>query len=198
MNRFSLASLLALVGFIAVGLAALRDASEWVAQAFFTLTLAALAFGLLGTIVRREHAAWIGFSLFGWGYFLAAFAPVLEVEIAPFLLTTKAIDTALERLNEVPPLPPELGYPTSLRNDVPSTKFVEGKWIPLSPSEIELVKDYLDKMRTRELHLGQLETSFQHGRRIGHSMLSLIAGLLGAFAGRLFARERTPAEAEAC
>lgn len=196
MGRFTLASLLIFVGLIAVGLAALRDASEWTARTTFTVTLAVLAIGLVGAIVRRRRAAWVGFSVLGWGYFLAAFAPGLKDEIAPFLLTSPALEAIFERLHHVPPLPPELGDGLDNVHGFPYTKIVNGLQFSLSPEEVQLVQGHQKRVRAHHQRMFGLTDEFRRSRRIGHSLLCLIAGLVGALAGRLLARGGAPAETE--
>lgn len=68
--RFSLASLMAALTFIAVGLAALRYASAFVASAILTLTLGVLLCSTLAALVRHgtRRNFWIGTALFGWVY----------------------------------------------------------------------------------------------------------------------------------
>lgn len=68
--RFSLASLMAAVAFIAVGLAALRNPSAFVASTILTLTVSVLLCSTLAALVRHgtRRNFWIGFALFGWVY----------------------------------------------------------------------------------------------------------------------------------
>jgi len=66
--RFSIASLLVVVLFVAVGFA-------------FTLTLAVLLTSILLAIHRTEsrRAFWTGFALFGWTYLALSLVPTIEV-----------------------------------------------------------------------------------------------------------------------
>jgi hypothetical protein len=73
--RFAIAGLMGLV--VAVGVAALRFASELWAGVLLMLTL-----GVLGAAVLAFHersgasrAWWRGFALFGWGYVVLAMGP---------------------------------------------------------------------------------------------------------------------------
>jgi len=85
--RFSIASLLLVVLFVAVGFAALRESNETWNSGDFTLTLAALLISILLAIHRTEsrRAFWIGFALFGWIYLGLSLVPSIEYR----LLTTK-------------------------------------------------------------------------------------------------------------
>ncbi len=66
--RFSIASLLVVVLYVAVGFAALRESNEIWDSGLFTLTLAALLISILLAVHRTEsrRAFWLGFALFGW------------------------------------------------------------------------------------------------------------------------------------
>lgn len=70
--RISLAQLLAIMIPIAIGLAAIASPSAFWEGAVFVLTLLVLFAAILGVIYRKggERASWLGFSLFGWGFFL--------------------------------------------------------------------------------------------------------------------------------
>ena len=92
--RFPIAGLMVAVLVVAVGLAALRDASENWAGITFLLTCGILGLAVVGTICRGngECAWWLGFSLFGWGYLVLAFWSTLE------LPTMALFDTVGSRL----------------------------------------------------------------------------------------------------
>ena len=75
--RFSLAQLMAVVLYLGLGFAALRNADRLWASATFTLSIVAISTALLGALIRRGRArpAWIGFALFGWTYLLVSTLP---------------------------------------------------------------------------------------------------------------------------
>jgi hypothetical protein len=70
--RFPIAGLMLAVLVVALGLAALRNASEVWAGVMFLFTCAVLCLAIVGAICRDgpRRAWWLGFSLFGWGYLL--------------------------------------------------------------------------------------------------------------------------------
>jgi hypothetical protein len=74
MRRISVRSLMAIVLISAIGLAALRNASNLWAGIILLLDLAALAGAVLGAAIMRgrEQAWWLGFVVFGAGYLIAA------------------------------------------------------------------------------------------------------------------------------
>ena len=68
--RFSIAGLMGAVLIAAVGLAALRNASQAWDGAMILLTYAVLGLAILCAILRgrAERAWWLGICVFGWGY----------------------------------------------------------------------------------------------------------------------------------
>jgi hypothetical protein len=75
--RVSIAGLMGVVLFVAVAVAALREASAWGAGALFALTLGAIGFAVLRAAYRTgpKRAFWAGFALFASGYLGACFLP---------------------------------------------------------------------------------------------------------------------------
>jgi hypothetical protein len=71
-RRASLITLMGLVAVVAVGLAAMKFATEWMMKGSMAIGFVALLVGTLGAAVRRS-GSWIGFALFGWTYALVAF-----------------------------------------------------------------------------------------------------------------------------
>jgi len=100
--QFSVRQLLIAVAFVAVGIAALRNANSWWMSAFWGAVPLLLAVAILLVIFRRASAQafWIGFALFGWLYFgivLVAYWPTANsprYDALAFhqLWTTKLID----------------------------------------------------------------------------------------------------------
>jgi hypothetical protein len=78
--RFSIASLLALVLIVAVGLAALHASTDAWDGGVFALILLTLHTSALLAVHRRgrERAFWMGFTLFGSAYLLASLVPSVE------------------------------------------------------------------------------------------------------------------------
>ena len=73
--RFRVAGLMGAVLVIALGLAALRDASETWAGMTFLLTCGVLCLAIVGIVCGgiAQRPWWLGFALFGWGYLALAF-----------------------------------------------------------------------------------------------------------------------------
>jgi hypothetical protein len=79
-HRLSIATLMGVVLIAALVLAALRHPGETWGGVFLLLTGAVLMLAVVGAVCRRgnERAWWLGFALFGWGYFALVFAPPQE------------------------------------------------------------------------------------------------------------------------
>jgi hypothetical protein len=89
--RFSIGGLMAVVLVLAIGFAALRNASQTWAGLMFLLTCGVLGLAVVGAVCRREaeRAWWLGFAVFGWGYMILAFWPS---ESLPELPTQALLD----------------------------------------------------------------------------------------------------------
>jgi hypothetical protein len=87
--RFSIASLLGVVLFVAVGVAALREATDGWDSGLFGMTLLALLVGVLLAASRPgdRRPFWVGFTLFGWAYLVASLIPTVEARLP----TTKGL-----------------------------------------------------------------------------------------------------------
>jgi hypothetical protein len=187
-SRFTVANILALIAVLAAGLAAMRDGSDLAARAAFTLMLGALLVGLLGAIVLRGEAAWVGFALFGWVYALATCVSPIKEEIRPRLLTTWLLDDFTERMHNIPPLPASapLRVPT-VQTGNRARKMVDGRWVTMTPAEAQMQADYLAKINHRWSRYHAKEAEINNSRQIGHLILSLIFALVGAVLGRILA-----------
>jgi hypothetical protein len=87
--RYSIASVLLVISFLAVAIAALREATDLWDSGVFTVTAGLLLASVLLAVHRtgRGRAFWLGFALFGWSYLIANLIPPIEAR----LLTTKAL-----------------------------------------------------------------------------------------------------------
>jgi hypothetical protein len=102
--RASIATLLLIVGLMAVGFAALRVSSRLWASACFSVVLLALIVSVAELIYRRgsRRAGWAGFALFGWSYFLIAFGPAPINAWRDLLVSAPALGILEEQLLEQP------------------------------------------------------------------------------------------------
>jgi hypothetical protein len=99
--RFTIAGLMGLVVVVAVGVAALRYASELWAGILLLLTLGVLGASVLAFHEREgaRRAWWRGFALFGWGYVALTMGPWATGAIAPRLPTTMGLDVLYARMH---------------------------------------------------------------------------------------------------
>ena len=101
--RFSIASVLAVIGIFAVALAALRSPSYLWANVTFSLALGALVVAIVNVSYGREvgRAYWLGFSLCGGIYFAICSMPGLRDSVCPRLATevflTSSIPTCRQK-----------------------------------------------------------------------------------------------------
>jgi len=96
--RFTIGSLLAVVLFVAIGFAALRESSDLWESGLFSLTLGVLLISILLAVHRHEseRAFWLGFALFGSVYLGLSLVPPFESRLcrtSRSLQTSTAVDT---------------------------------------------------------------------------------------------------------
>ena len=119
--RSSMAMMLVVVGLMAVGFAALRVSSRLWASACVSTALLGLVGSIAAILYRRggTRSFWVGFALFGWAYFLIAFAPPPFNALRDLLVSAPALGILEEKLLDPPPPPPKpvgrTGLPTSTR-----------------------------------------------------------------------------------
>jgi hypothetical protein len=176
--RFTIGGMLALVVFLAVSIAALREATDLWDSGVFTAALGVLLAAVLLAVHRtgRQRAFWLGFALFGWAYLAASLVPPAEAR----LLTTKG-----------------LAYPDS---KVPGRTFaysVNIRWpnpgkgntvqaLAFTPDGSDLATNQQGVVRFWNATTGVLlagpDGTTASFVRIGHSILALLLGFAG---GRL-------------
>lgn len=173
--RFSIASLLAVIAFIGISLAALRSPTQLWAGVALSGALSLLTISILAAIYRRgpRRAFWVGFSACGWMYLVLHLAPWFNSRVGPNLATTAALDFLFYRL--LPNRAPAHSTPLfwySASGDVKSLTSVQldppTAW--LSPEWND--QAFLDLDRT-------LVVSTVRYRRIGHSLFAVLAAYLG-------------------
>jgi hypothetical protein len=187
--RFSIASLLGLVVFVAIAVAGLRAASDGWDSALFTTTLAMLLVSVLLAVhsAGRQRAFWFGFCLFGWAYLVASLVPQVE----PRLVTTKGLAwldaTGLGRSQHMVEQ-----LVVALDNSINQTKTMQG--LALGPNS-RTVADSTDlgnirlwDSATEKLLSGSGGTSGNF-MRIGHTLTALVlAFLCGHLSRYIFVR----------
>jgi hypothetical protein len=180
--RFTIASLLVLVLFLALGLAALRGATDLWDSGVLGVTLALLAVSLLLAVHRTGpgRAYWLGFALFGCGYLCLSLAPSIEARLptsrALAYLDSKVSDRVVSYT---------IAYSTASANGntgMPLQAFA------FSPAVNTTVSNQAATMQIWNASTGRL-LGWQGGTaenfvRIGHSLLALMLAFLGAHFSR--------------
>ncbi len=166
MRRFSVGGLLGFVGLLAVGLAALVNATAVWVGVVFTLTVGILLAGVLGWILRgRSGGAWVGLVVFGWGFFLLGQMPGLEAHAR--LPSFAAAHWIYSKANAFPVQPPGFG-------GVPGS-------VPMTTEAAQYFNDVEDYNRLAA-----------NAPTIGHWLFILIFAQGGAVLGGLIDRGRRP------
>jgi hypothetical protein len=176
--------MLGLVLFCAVGLAAMRYASDGWASLCFSLALGVLGCATLPLLLRRgpRRAYWVGFNALGWGYLAACFGPWCGENIRPHLVTTWTIERAAPFL-----VHPRVLVITQRGKDaariVDSILAVPDDLTAVAHEEFRGYTYYSGwpaMIQMKALAPGDPE----HVQRIGHSLLALVAAAIGGAAAR--------------
>jgi len=173
--RFNIASLLAVILVLGVGFAALRESSDLWESGLFSLTVGSLLISILLAVHRTEsrRAFWIGLALFGWIYLGLTLMPSIQSR----LITTKAL-TYLDskvpgRSSTVTIRFSRTGSP-SPNNQVQNLVFAaDGSLLFSSSASLRVWDEATGKL------LGGWTGTTENFVRIGHSLLALIAALMG-------------------
>jgi hypothetical protein len=99
--RFTLAQLMGIVLFLALGFAALRNANDLWASLTFTVAITAIATAPLVAFTRtgRKRLVWAGFAVFGWAYVVVdllapttIYSATFGVARGPKLMSSQLVD----------------------------------------------------------------------------------------------------------
>ena len=170
--RFSISGLMGLVVAAAIGFAALREGSEAWASVTFTATAIILLMAFPVLIYSRGalRAACVGFTLFGWAYFAFTFSSWWSGEhlAAPPLPTKWLLGLVHDQIHAKPQYIPNPQFP--------GAGFISIPGMNMPPS----VQQYIVKPGTTYWMGSEV-----HYRQIGHCLLALLFGALGAVWSRL-------------
>jgi hypothetical protein len=192
---FSIGSMLAVIGVLAIGLAALREASDLWDSATFSLTLGVLLAGVLLAVHRLgpARAFWVGFTVCGGAWLVLSAVPSIE----PRLITTKA----LLYLNSLVPGRVPQAFLVRLTGMGTGATGSQIQTVAFSAYKDQLAAAGQGNARLWNASTGKLLWTWsgttENFVRIGHSLFSLLAGLLGGLLSRrLHARSATTNEQE--
>lgn len=187
--RFSLAKMLAAVVLVALGLAALVNATPIWAGAVTSAAVFLLFVAVVGLIYRRhaDRAFWVGFAVFDWGYLAVIYAPSpwalwryrldRELDLGNQLLTTQVLDWGARQVR---------GLTKGTRVIV---EWTSGSWYPGSIVEVDNDRVHVrfDDGDDRWVIATQIKTTRATDFvRIGQSMFALLLGFVGGVIARCF------------
>jgi hypothetical protein len=185
--RFTIASLLGVVVFLAVAIASLREATDLWDCGVFTATAGLLLVSVLWAVHRTglRRAFWLGFALFGWVYLVASLVPPVESR----LLTTTGlhyVDSKVPGRNAI------LTFTVSAPGGTVTTNNAVGSFA-FSTGGSTLAANQPGAVRIWSARTGKLLASpngtTENFVRIGHSLLALIMAFFGGHLSRmLYAR----------
>ena len=175
MRRFSIRTLMSAIVVSAIGLAALRNASDLWAGIMLLVALAAVGVAVLGAIILRgrDRCWWLGFALFGCGYLAMVFGP-WESTVPRHLGTTNLLDYVHAKVVGSPiknfdvtrydknsvlhqAIIPDRGVNITWPPDIVAATLPINRWSAALPGV----------------------ANYDQFQRVGHSIFALIAGLVG-------------------
>jgi hypothetical protein len=199
MGRISIRASMAVVVFAAVGLAALRNASELRAGAMVLVALTAVGGAVLGAINLRgiERAWWQGFALFSGIYLVFALIPSLSSQLGTTHLLDHLRNQMFESASQVLQeaelkalLGDEQVLKASLLNMQRNLRNFNS-----DPGVIATTNTLL-KIQGKLAANKNAGPQYEHFQRIGHSLFALLAGVLGGMIAARFHGTQGRAEAE--
>jgi hypothetical protein len=211
MRRFSIRSLMAFVLACALGMAALRNANEFWAGAMIMVALAAVGTAVLGALTLRgaDRYGWAGFAVFSGGYLVIAVGPWPSDSFKPQLGTTALLTYVRARAADTLTSPTESLPGLQLRRAQLVQQieaFAAVTRDSFDPALVELKKRLANvdiaiqraiaggpsASPWRALRPGAMHVA--HFFCVGHSLFSLLAGLVGTAVARGFYARRLRAE----
>jgi hypothetical protein len=183
--RFSIASLLVVIGVLGIALAAFRNPSYMWANVTFTVDFAAIVLAIINTIYGRGacRAYWLGFALCGGTYFATCTVPGIRDSVCPRLTTEMVFDFIYPHVSPPPPPPPsatQLGMVLLMQNQfadmnasvAPSPPTIRSRWSAWNEP---------DRTNGDGYQVGTVKlVSSEAFRQIGHALATLLVAVLGA------------------
>ena len=183
--RFTIASLLVVVLFLAVGFAALRESSDLWDSGLLSLTIGVLLISILLAVHRtdKRRGFWLGFATFGWIYLGLSLVPSIESR----LMTTKVF-AYLD--SKVPGRATMYTFIKRVTGSGTGNMRVSNVAFTLSRTQSLTAGQGLVRLwnRTTGNRLGGWSGTTENFVRIGHSLFTLLVGWLGAQLSRRLCR----------
>ena len=173
MGHSSLARSLFAVGLIGMGLALMRHASLALSDATLVGIYCILVVSSVGAVVRRQKfAAWRGFALVGWAYFLPVFV-FGSPELVTRLPTNMALVAYVGRTRPRPAAP--VGFTIIERENGEISYTGRGAEPPYT---------FLDLVH-------QYNSASLYAMKIGHLLLTMLLACLGSILGEWMGPRRS-------
>ncbi len=178
--RISLATLLAIVAVVALGMAGMVSSSRFWTAAAATVTLAMLLAAVLaaGLLSGIDRAFWTGFALFGWVYLLLVNWDWVGGQFGHDL--TAGLSAVAETIF------PEVTItgPPQVSSSVPSAPPVGTPALAPAPSPATIASfNFFEMAQQRQIKIGNFV-------QIGRMLLALLFALVGGFLARTMAERR--------
>jgi hypothetical protein len=198
MGRVSIRTLMAFIVGSAIGLAALRNANDRWAKMMFIAALVSIGVAALGACFLRakERARWTGEAIFAGGYLILALTPWLS----SCLGTTQLLDYIHAKVVASTIASFEMSrsdQDTILFRVVSSDGAIHIRKVPDGVASSAPTERLLASMEPANRWRSALPGAANHNQfqRVGHSLFSLVAGLLGGMVGMWFYARRERHEA---
>jgi hypothetical protein len=196
MRRLSIRSLMSFVVVSAVGLAALRNASDLWAGMMLLAALAALGAATLGSLILRgkERCWWAGFAVFSGGYLALAVGPWFRENPRPLLGTTHLLTYAQQKIHPSPVLMNADLASAQTAHDTLVAQFTRLKHNMRNPNNPAIIALQASLSSVdQEITVLRRTPTREQFQLVGHSLFAILAGLVGGLIGARFfdRRERS-------
>jgi hypothetical protein len=162
----------AAVALVGLAVAALRDPTVFWTRLSFTLAILGTAIAVLGAVVRHGPARphWLGAALFAGGYLMLTFGPWFDTEVRPHLLTTGLLEWLYPRVHTTPML-------SDAQRGTAMLRIFGG----------DQGRSVVSTEGYHRVTGSGLQMNFE---RIGHSLMAMACGLVGAVLVRMLSPRR--------
>ncbi len=181
--RFSIASLLVVIGVFGIALGAFRNPSYLWANVTFSVAFAAIVLAIINTIYGRgaDRAYWLGFALCGGIYFATCTVPGIRDSLCPRLVTEVIFDLLYPHVSPQPPPPPP-AQPGIVVIPQGQVGWQLGVRVPAPPVPVSRWSAWTEPDRTNGLGypIGTINlVSSEAFRQIGHALATLMVAVMG-------------------